>query len=150
MSLDRVFSVVEGMRQVACADVAFGKPLEVEGKVLIPVATVATGFGLGMGQMVDAECEQEPDGGDAESEEGQTPAEPGEQAGERPAGEGQGGGGGGGARSRPIAVIEVTPAATVIRPIVDESKVMLAGIALVAWIVLWLSLTLQAIFGREA
>jgi hypothetical protein len=47
-------------------------------------------------------------------------------------------------------VIEVTPEATVIRPIVDEGKVLLASVALMAWIVFWLGLTLRAIFGRRA
>jgi uncharacterized spore protein YtfJ len=150
MSLDRVFAIVEGMRQVACADAAFGKPQEYEGKVLIPVATVSTGFGLGLGQTVGDECEQAPGESETTPEESQTPVKPKERIGEDTAREAEGGVGGGGVRSRPIAVIEITPTATVIRPIVDEGKVLLAGIALVAWIALWLSLTLQAIFGREA
>jgi len=150
MSLDRVFSIVEGMRQLACADAAFGKPQEYEGRVLIPVATVSTGFGLGMGQAAGEECEAGPDEGETTPEGSQTPVKPKERTSEDTVRETGGGGGGGGVRSRPIAVIEVTPAATVIRPIVDEGKVLLAGMALVAWIALWLSLTLQAIFGREA
>lgn len=150
MSLDRVFSIVEGMRQVACADVVFGKPQQYEGRVLIPVATVSTGFGLGLGQVAGAQREEGPDERETAPEESQTPAKPEARTGEGIAQEAEGGGGGGGVRSRPIAVIEVTPATTVIRPIVDEGKVLLAGMALVAWIALWLSLTLQAIFGREA
>ena len=149
MSLDRVFTVVEGMRQVACADTAFGKAQEFGGRVLIPVATVSTGFGLGLGQTAGVDCEVGPDEGETTPEERQTPTKPQGRS-EGTAGEVEGGGGGGGVRSRPIAVIEVSPAATVIRPIVDESKILLAGMALIAWIALWLGLTLQAIFGREA
>ncbi len=150
MSLERVFTIVEGMRQVACADAAFGRPQEIEGKVLIPVAAVSIGFGLGLGQMVRDEHEQGPDEGEMTPEENQATTKPEEERSEDKAREAEGGGGGGGVRSRPIAVIEVTPEATVIRPIVDQGKVILASVALMAWFVFWLGLTLRAIFGRRA
>jgi hypothetical protein len=56
-----------------------------------------------------------------------------------------GGGGGGKAKSRPVAVIEVTQEGTVLRPIVDETKIALAGILLVGWIVFWLTATVRAV-----
>lgn len=128
MSLERMFEVVEGLKETAAVDAVFGEPREVEGRVLIPVASVRVGFGMGFGQ--------------GTSGEGEEPAEE--------AAEGEGGGGGGGAGSRPVAVIEVTPEQTIIRPIVDESKVALAGIALVGWVTFWLLLTLRAIFGTKS
>jgi len=150
MSLERVFDVVEGMRKQACADAAFGKPQEVAGRVLIPVAVVSTGFGLGLGQTVRDECEEVCDENAEESDEGQATPESGEEQGSEPGSKGEGGGGGGGVRTRPIAVIEVTPEATVVRPIVDEGKVALAWVALMGWAIFWCSLTMRAIFGHRS
>ena len=125
MSLERVFSTVEDLHSVASVDAAFGKPQEIEGKVLIPVAVVSSGFGLGFGQGTSGErTEKEP-----------TPAE------------GEGGGSLGGAGARPIAVIEVTAEETTIRPIVDETKIALAGVALGAWSVFWVMATLRSVLG---
>jgi uncharacterized spore protein YtfJ len=59
----------------------------------------------------------------------------------------EGSGGGGGAIARPIAMIEVTADETLIHPIVDETKVALAGIALVAWVVFLLLVTLRRVFA---
>lgn len=95
---------------------------------MIPVSAVHVGMGLGFGQgiaqenMEDAQAADEPPGG---------------------------GGGGGGAGARPIALIEVTTDQTIIHPIVDETKVALAGIALGAWVFLLLTLTLRAILGSS-
>jgi uncharacterized spore protein YtfJ len=61
-------------------------------------------------------------------------------------------GGGGGANARPVALIEVTPDRTTIHPIVDETKVALAGIALGAWVIFMLCVTVRRIFtgGNDA
>ena len=50
---------------------------------------------------------------------------------------------------RSYYVIEVTAGQTIVHPIVDETKVALAGIALGAWVILLLTLTLRAIFGGD-
>jgi uncharacterized spore protein YtfJ len=93
---------------------------------MIPVSSVHVGMGLGFGQGVTEESiEHEP-----------------------PSDEPPGGGGGGGsAGARPVALIEVTPERTIVHPIVDETRVALAGIALGAWVFLVLFMTLRAIFG---
>jgi uncharacterized spore protein YtfJ len=122
-----MFRVVEGLQDTASADVAFGKPEEIEGRVLISVAAVSTGFGMGFGQAAAGESTEE----------------------EMPSAGDEGGGAGGGSRSRPVAVIEVTPEETIVKPIVDEGRIALAGIALVAWAVFWVTATLRAIFGHE-
>jgi uncharacterized spore protein YtfJ len=141
MSLERLFEVVEGLRQTAMADAAFGDPQEVAGRVLIPVSSVMTGFGLGFGRGMP---EQEPE------QESEVPWDM-EQA---PEGEDQeaaeGGGGGGGAGSHPVAVIEVTPETTIVRPILDETKIAIAGILLAGWFVFWLFTTVRAVFGRRS
>jgi len=134
MFLERVFQALDDLHDTASANAVFGEPREVEGRVLIPVAAVGIGFGIGGGQAAPPE-EQEESGEEVQEEEQQEANE--------------GGGGGGGASARPIAVIEVTPEQTVIRPIINETRVALAGIALVGWIFCWLMVTLMAIFGKH-
>ena len=146
MSLERLFEVVEGLRQTATADAAFGAPQEVEGRVLIPVSSVMTGFGLGFGQGPGSGTmpEQEPE------QESEVPWDM-EQAPEGEDQEGsEGGGGGGGAGSHPVAMIEVTPETTIVRPIVDETQIAIAGILLAGWFVFWLFATVRAVFGRRS
>ena len=140
MSLERMFGVLDGLRQTAMADAAFGQPREVEGRVIIPVSAVGTGFGLGFGRGMPQPEEQESEvpwdmegtqeGGHSES--------------------GEGGGGGGRARSYPVAVIEVTPEGITVRPIQDETRVAVAGILLVGWFVFWLLATVRAVFGHRS
>lgn len=141
MSLERMFEVLEGLGQTATADAAFGQPREVEGRVIIPVSAVGTGFGLGFGRGTPG-LEVEPES-DVPWDMDQAPEKEDEGADE-------GGGGGGSARSRPVAAIEVTPDGTVVRPIVDETKVALAGIALAGWFTFWLLTTVRAVFGRRS
>ncbi len=131
MSLDRLFDSIDGLRNTAVVGMAFGEPQEVEGKVIISVAEVGMGFGLGFGQSMAAIA---------------TPEEVEEPA---PEGQSGGGGGGGGSNARPIAIIEITPQETVVKPIEDETRITLAGIVMVAWCVFWLMATLRAIFGKH-
>ncbi len=126
MSLNRVFDTVKDLRSTTSVDAAFGEPKEIEGKVLIPVAAVVGGFGLGFSQST-----------------------PGERA-ERDAAPADGGVGSlGRAGARPVAVIEVTAEDTTIKPIVDETKIALAGLVLGAWIVFWVMATVRSVFGRH-
>ncbi len=114
----------------ASADVrlAFGESRQIGDKTIIPVATVAWGGGSGFGSAV--------------------PGQPKE--GEAPESEsGSGGGQGSGFRVRPLAVVEVTPAETKVRPVVDSTRIALAGIFLGGWNVFWIARTLQAIFRRR-
>lgn len=141
MSLERMFEVLDGLRQTATADAAFGQPQEVEGRVIIPVSAVGTGFGLGFGRGMPGH-EVEP-----ESEVPWDMEEPPEEKDEETA---EGGGGGGGAQSHPVAVIEVTPEGTIVRAIVDETKVALAGIALAGWSIFCLLVTIRAVLGRKS
>jgi hypothetical protein len=46
-------------------------------------------------------------------------------------------------------VIEVTAEDTTIKPIVDETKIALAGLVLGAWIVFWVMATVRSVFGRH-
>jgi uncharacterized spore protein YtfJ len=136
-----MFEVLEGLRQTAMADAAFGEPREVQGRVIIPVSAVGTGFGMGFGRGTP---EEEPD------QESEVPWDMEEAPEPEDEGAAEGGGGGGSARSHPVAVIEVTPEATIVRAIVDETRVALAGIALAGWTVFCLLVTIRAVFGRRS
>ena len=59
------------------------------------------------------------------------------------------GGGSGGMSVRPVAVVEVTPESTVVKPVVDEQKLALVGAALIGWAVFCVARTLVRIFGKQ-
>jgi uncharacterized spore protein YtfJ len=137
MSLEKMFETLQELRSTASVDAAFGKPQEAEGRTLIPVSSVHVGMGLGFGQGITEEgIEDEQGSGEQGSEEQASDEAPG------------GGGGGGGAGARPVALIEVGDHETVIHPIVDETKVALAGIALGAWIIFLLLVTVRRVFSE--
>jgi hypothetical protein len=48
-----------------------------------------------------------------------------------------------------VAVVEVTPEETWVKPVIDEQKLALAGVLLAAWAVFWVARTLVGIFGRR-
>ena len=127
MELERLFKIIEEMREKASVEAVFGPPQVVGEKTIIPIAQVSYGFGLGFGQ------------GTAVSE-GEEEAAPTT---------GEGGGGGGGVSAKPVAVLEVTPERTVIRPVIDEGKIAVAGILLSAWAIFWVARTLNRLFGRR-
>lgn len=127
MSLEKMFTAIDDLGQVASANAILGKPQTLENKTLIPVAAVSKGFALSFEQAAPA-----------------SQAEPGEPAVEHDDSIG------GLAASRPVAVIEISDDNIVIRPITDETKVGLAGIALFAWIVFWVGATIQSVFGKRA
>jgi len=127
MELERLFKIIEEMREKASVETVFGPPQVVGEKTIIPIAQVSYGFGLGFGQ------------GTAVSE-GEEEAAPTT---------GEGGGGGGGVSAKPVAVLEVTPERTVIRPVIDEGKIAVAGILLSAWAIFWVARTLNRLFGRR-
>jgi uncharacterized spore protein YtfJ len=125
MSLERMFSTVDDLRSVRSVDAAFGKPQQVEGRALIPVAAIGGGFGLGFSQGIAAERTHQ----------------------ERAPDDAEGAGSLGGGAARPVAVIEVTTEQTTVKPIVDETRIALAGLALGAWSVFWVLATIRSVFG---
>ena len=126
MSLNRLFDGVTQVRETAHWQAAFGKPQEVEGKTLIPVAQVGYGFGLGFGSAaVEPETKAEPP----------------------PAGEGggEGGGGGGGAVARPLGAFVVTPEYVYFEQVQNDSRIILCSLGVAALFILQLAKTLRAI-----
>jgi len=115
------------LREKANVNACFGEPVATEGRIVIPVAEVAYGFGLGIGHGPVA-------GPEAEGEEALEKAK------------GSGGGGASGVRARPLAIVEVTPEGTWVKPIINEQKVALAGVLLIGWTVFCLARALVKIF----
>jgi len=126
MSLNRLFEVIEEARGTARWRAAFGEPEVAEGRVVIPVAKVTYGFGLGFGQA----------GGQPSAEEGQEAAS-------------VGGGGGGTGSAKPLGVIIVDDDGVDFEEALDVTKVSLAGIGLAALFVLQLAVTVRAFLRRS-
>jgi uncharacterized spore protein YtfJ len=117
--IQNLFDSVGDLRRKANVNSVFGKPISAEGRTVIPVARVGYGFGVGFG----------------------ISGEEGESTGA--------GGGMGSVRSQPLGVIEVTPEAIRVEPLVDEEKMALATGLLVAWIVPWVARTLVKLFSKH-
>lgn len=125
MPLNRLFDAVERVRDTAQWRAAFGEPQVFEDRIVIPVAQVGYGFGLGFGH----------------------PAEiPEDEA--VLAAEGQGGVGGG-AMSRPLGAIVVSDDDVYFEEAVDANKIALAGILLAGVIVVQAAATLRALLSRR-
>ena len=138
--IQRVLDQFEDLRKKADVRSCFGKPVAAEGHTVIPVAAVTYAFGLGI---TEAEPAGEETGATAQAAETEAEVEVTEEIEEIE----EGLGGGGGMLVRPLAVIELTPEGTLVKPIVDEQKVTLAGALLIGWIALCLARTLVRIFG---
>jgi uncharacterized spore protein YtfJ len=102
------------MQGQAGVRVVFGEVMEIEGRKVIPVASVAYGFGLGGGQTPKA-------GGNGAT----------------------GGGGGGGLRVEPLALVEVVEGKLRVQPIVNVTRLAMLGMLLVAWNVFWITRTIR-------
>jgi uncharacterized spore protein YtfJ len=123
VSINKLFEVVDKARDTAQVQAAFGPPQVVGDKTLIPVARAMYGFGLGFGS------------------EGESPEEQAEPAG--------GGGGGAGGSAKPLGVIVVTPEDVYFEEVEDSSKIAVAGMAMVAFIVYQVARTVRAISRRK-
>lgn len=121
--IDELFVRLEDMQAQASVDAVFGQPVTLGEKVVIPMASVAYGFGLGFGESAD-QAAGESDGGTA-------------------------GGGGAGMGARPLGVIEITPEHTRIEPYVNEQAVTLAGILFGAWSFFWVAAAVIRIMGSR-
>lgn len=121
---------IEQMLEKLGVDAVFGKPTT-EGEVtIIPVAQVEMGFGYGSGYGRAPEAEQ--------ANRSEVQASP-------QGGEGGGGGGGGGGRATPRGYVRITPQEVKFQPIIDETRIPLAGILMVAWSVFWIAATIRSV-----
>jgi uncharacterized spore protein YtfJ len=123
---EQILKAMTTIQEVASVKQVFGEPKTVGDRTVIPVAAVSYGFGFGYGRGTE--------GGNGDATPGR---------------EGGGGGGGGRVHARPVAVLELTPERVRVEPIVDASRIALAGIALGAWSVFWLTATVRKVPGRR-
>jgi len=117
--LERIAGRVGQVHERATVKTVFGEPYQVNGRTIIPVARVRYGFGFGGGPGKGPEKEQDATGA--------------------------GGGGGAGVSIRPVAVLEISEGGTRVRPIVDVTRLAIAGMMLVAWNVLWVTYTVRRV-----
>lgn len=123
MDLRELWSRLETTPAAASVRTVFGEPIRVGDRVIIPVARVCGGIGLGFGQRPGAGAEEGP------------PA--------------QGGGGGGGFTVRPLAVVVATPERVEVQPVLDLTRLAVVGMLLLAWNVFWISRTVRVLATRR-
>jgi uncharacterized spore protein YtfJ len=117
--IQKLLDSLADLRRKANANAVFGKPVTSEGRTIVPVAEVSYAFEMGI----------EGEGVEEATE--------------------SGGGGSGGMNVRPLAVVEVTPESTSVRPIIDEQRLALAGTLLIGWAVFWVAWALSRILSRR-
>lgn len=108
-----MIQLVDELGATASASAVFSDPVIHGETAVIPCAEIFAGMGMGFG----SGSGNEPDGD---------------------SGSGGGGGGGGGASARPVAAIIIRPGEVRIEPIVDMTKIVLAGITTAAFVLSWL------------
>ena len=132
MTEERVQKLLDAfseVREKASVNAVFGAPVVTPGRTVIPVAEVAYGFELGV---ADADA-------DASVADGGSAADPAESGADTA--------GGGALHARPLAVIEVTPTAIIVRPIVDQQKVAWYRTLFLGWAVFWFVAAVVRILG---
>ncbi len=118
-SINKFFAVFERADESASVNAVYGEPIEYAEKIVLPIASITHGFGIGGGL-----------GSDTNSAEGV----------------GAGGGGGGYVGAQPVALAEISADGVKVMPIVDENRALAAGLAFAAWAVYWTARTLMKIF----
>jgi len=106
----------------------FGEPIREGGVTVIPVAEVRFAFGYGYGS----------GRGRGEKAEGSPSTD-----------EGSGGGSGAGGRASAKGYIRISADEVRFEPVVDVTRLALAGIAFAAWSVFWLGRTMRAVGRRR-
>jgi uncharacterized spore protein YtfJ len=111
---------VRQLGDIASAHAVFGAPVQHGDVHVIPCAEVFGAMGSGGGS------------GHEKDDEG-----------------GEGGGGGGAARGRPVAAIVITPHGVRVEPILDSTKVWLAALTTLAFVLAWASRLSRATHNAE-
>ena len=115
---------IEQLFEKISVDTVFGKPIQEGDVTIIPVAEVGVGFGFGSGGRRATEQQGDEAGHDQE------------------------GGGGGGGKATPRGFIKITQDGVFFESTLDEGRVALAGIAMVAWAIFWITKTIR-VFARN-
>jgi uncharacterized spore protein YtfJ len=136
--IQTLLDALADLPEKANVNAVFGDPVTVAGRTVIPLAKVGYAFGMGVGETTGAE--------DAAGTEEAAAGEAAESVPEKAV---DGVGGCGGVLAHPLAVVEVTPEGTWVKPVVDEQKLALAAGLLGAWVVFWLARALVKIFCHD-
>lgn len=122
MFLDDLQKRFAEMQSKAGVEAVFGEPIQLDGRTVIPVASVRYGFGMGGGT------------GPGKDKERDAPS---------------GGGGGGAARVEPIALIEAVDGRIRVLPIVNVTRLAAIGAFVIAWAIFWGTRTARVIAARR-
>ena len=123
-NLEPIEKMVEGLGVGA----VFGEPIREGGVTVVPVAEVRFAFGYGYG----------------------SGRRNGEKAEGRPiADEGRGGGSGAGGRASARGYIRISANEVRFEPVLDVTRLVLAGIAFAAWSVFWIGRMMRAVGRRR-
>ena len=121
--LEEMLNRIGQVHERASVRTVFGEPLQVDGRTIIAIAKVQYGFGFGVGRSKEKEKDEEESG--------------------------EGGGGGAGVSIRQVAVLEITGQETKVKPVVDVTRLALAGMLLAAWNVLWITYTIRRVAAKR-
>jgi uncharacterized spore protein YtfJ len=138
--IDTSAEAIQQMLRRMNASTVFGEPVREGGATIIPVASVIYGFGSGSGS------------GPMQSQGGAMPGTSGTGPGGTGTGGemmGSGGGGGGGGRAKPIGFIRIDAEGASYEPIMDQTMISVAGIAMAAWSAFWFFATIRALLKRK-
>ena len=113
--LDAFQETMEEFLAAADVRVVYGEPIQHEDTIIIPTAEVLCGLGFGVGSGGATSTEVHPDNPSM--------------------GKGSGGGGGGRILSRPVAVVIASPEGIRVEPVVDITKIALAGLTAMGFMV---------------
>lgn|SRR5574337_567238 len=131
MFLDDLQDRFADMQGKANWHAVFGDVIEVDGRRLIPVASVQYLFGMGGGQ-------------------GRTQAGARTRGARRPTVPTPGGGGGGGGmRLEPIALIDVSNGRMRVEPIINITKLVVVALVAMAWSIFWVARAANAGAARR-
>jgi uncharacterized spore protein YtfJ len=123
--------------------VVFGEPIEFGETKIIPCTEVTVNMGFGGGGGTDLTS-------DAQSEGATKSVNPdGKQSPAAGHGGGMGIGGGGSTRSRPVAIIVVTPGGVSVQPIIDVTKVILTAITTGGMALLTMRFLIRALIRKR-
>jgi uncharacterized spore protein YtfJ len=113
--LEMFQDTMEEFLATADVGVVYGEPIQHGDTIIIPTAEILCGMGFGIGSGSGSGVDQKAD---------------------QPV-KGSGGGGGGGGRilSRPVAVVVVSPEGVRVEPVVDITKIALAGLTALGFMV---------------
>jgi uncharacterized spore protein YtfJ len=124
-NLEPIEKMVDGLG----VNAVFGEPIREGGVTVVPVAEVRFAFGYGYGSGR---------GRGEETEGGPSTAE-----------EGSGGGSGAGGRASAKGYVRISADEVRFEPVLDVTRIALAGIALAAWSVFWIGRAMRAASTRH-